>query len=205
MIDAVPAEGGFPVLVPLTVAYSDSDDAAAGQQTMIATAAIRKANPKSPSLLAIADGDRPFPRWNRAKPLAPGEPMFADDPVCGERAIERERAGAGAAIAARKVAGGITRLATLIKNVEKTCTGHVSDEVRLNLRNDLAVARQKAGDDKGCLSALADVVRYTHPKPIARSILFNHALCGGDCDSKRPGCLEGKAARGHKASGGPPR
>jgi hypothetical protein len=99
LIDAVPAEGGFPVLVPLTVAYSDSDDAKAGQQTMVATALIKKANPKSPSLLAIADGDRPFPRWNRARLLAPGQPMFADDPVCGERAIEREHAGASAAVA----------------------------------------------------------------------------------------------------------
>jgi len=90
-------------------------------------------------------------------------------------------------------------------SAEKTCTGHVSDEVQLNLRNDLAVARQKAGDGKGCLSALADVVRYTEPKLIARSILFNRALCGSDCDNKRPGCLEGKAARGRKASVGPPR
>jgi len=201
LIDAVPGPGGFPILVPLTVAYSDSDDASAGQQTMIATAAIKKANPKSPSLLAIADGDRPFPRWNRATPLAPGEAMFAEDPVCGERAIERERAGASAAIASGRSADGTARLATLIKTIEKGCTGRLSDEVRLNLHVDLAGARQKAGDDAGCLSALADVARYTEPKPLARSIMFNQALCGGECDSKRPGCLEGKTARAGKPTG----
>ncbi len=90
---------------------------------------------------------------------------------------------------------------TLIKTIEKSCTGRLSDEVRLNLHTDLAVARQKVGDDTGCLSALADVARYTEPKPLARSILFNQALCGGECDSKRPGCLEGKSARAGKPTG----
>jgi len=77
--------------------------------------------------------------------------------------------------------------------------------VRLNLRNDLAVARQKAGDDAGCMKAIGEVAHYTEPKPVARSIMFNIGLCGGQCDDKRPGCLDGKAARARNAAGVTPR
>jgi hypothetical protein len=95
-LSAEPKPNGRPTLVPLTVAYSDSDDPAAGQQTMVATASIKKANPDQPSLLAVPDGDRPFPRWPRARPLAPGEDIFAEDPACGARAVAKARAEASA-------------------------------------------------------------------------------------------------------------
>jgi hypothetical protein len=69
---ATAARAAAALVLPFTVAYSDSDDPASGQQTMVGTASIRNARPERPSLLAIPDGESPFPRWPRARPLAPG-------------------------------------------------------------------------------------------------------------------------------------
>lgn len=186
---------GFPVLVPLTIAYSDSDDAAAGQQTMIATTAISRARPIWSSLLAVADADRPFPRWHRAKPLAAGDDIFAEHPTCGPRAVVRARAAAAAPLKSGAPADAAARLTALAELMRDRCGGHLSNDTSASLANDVALARHKAGDDAGCLRALGNAREPVSPA-VARAINFNRALCGGPCKDDAPGCGEGKAARG---------
>ena len=195
LIGAEPNSNGWPVLVPLTVAYSDSDDPAAGQQTMVATAPIRRATPVSPSLLAVPDGDRPFPRWPRAKPLAPGEAIFAPDAECGEQAVARARSSAAAPLkSGAAYADAAARLQTFVDRLRDRCTGRVSPDTISGIYIDLALARHKAGDDAACLVALRNIHEAASP-PVVRAGTFNRALCGDPCKDERAGCLEGKAAR----------
>jgi hypothetical protein len=189
--------GTEPILVPLTVAYSDSDDAGAGQQTMVATAPIRRANPESPSLLAVSDGDRPFARWPRAKLLAPGAAVFAEDPACGPNVLARARAQAAAPLKSGAFADAAARLQALAEGVREKCLGLVPPETNAGMYTDLAVARHKTGNDPGCLTALRGIYE-TVPPEADRARVFNTALCGGDCNDKQPGCAEGKAARAAK-------
>jgi hypothetical protein len=80
LVGALPGRSPSPLVVPFTVAYSDSDGPAAGQQTMVATAPIRNAKPERPSLLSIPDRDGPYPRWPRAKPMEEGRVMLGGNP-----------------------------------------------------------------------------------------------------------------------------
>jgi hypothetical protein len=194
LVGAEPRGPGSSALVPFTVAYSDSDDPAAGQQTMVATAPVKRAKPAPPSLLAVSYGDRPFPSWPDARPLAKGEAIFAEDPECGEHAVARARAKAAAPLASGAAADAAARLAALVDGLHDKCFGRIPPETDTGMRIDLALARHKMGDDLGCLAALRGIYENLPPAAITRT----RALCGEPCTDETPGCAEGKAARAAK-------
>jgi len=196
--DLVGAEVRAP-LVPLTVAYSDSDDPAAGQETMVATAPVTRAKPNPPSLLSPSEGDCPFPLWRSPTDLREGDAVFAEDPVCGERAISQARANAAASLESGAYADAVARLTTLTKNTHVQCDGRISPDAHTGMRIDLALARHKAGDDAGCLDILVGGFDSLSLSPsVARAREFQRALCGDRCKAATPGCQEGKAARAAK-------
>jgi hypothetical protein len=197
LLGAEPTGDVQPALVPLTIAYSDSDDPAAGQQTMVATARIKRAKPDPPSLLALPYDDRPFPRWTRAQPLAKDSAIFAEDPTCGEHAVARAHAQAAAPLKSGAYADAAARLKALVDGTRDKCSGQITPDAYSNMRIDLALARHKLGDDKGCVAALGDTAETVSP-PVARTRQFHRALCGEPCKDEVPGCLEGKAARAGK-------
>ena len=97
LVGAEPGPHGWPVLVPLTVAYSDSDDPAAGQQTMVSTATINRAKPESPSLLLFPTA---IPRFHAGPGQAAGirrSDLRRGRGVRRQRGRPRSRAGRGAA------------------------------------------------------------------------------------------------------------
>jgi hypothetical protein len=195
--DLLGARSTGPALVPFTVAYSDSDDPAAGQETMVATAPLKKAKPNPPSLLSISDGGGPFPVWTKATQLPKGEAIFAEDPVCGERAVSETRAAAAASLKSGAYADAAARLDTLTKVTRHQCSGRLSPDTDAGIRIDLGLARHKTGDDAGCLDMLNSFFDHLSPS-VARDLQFQRALCGDRCKDAAPGCQEGKAARAAK-------
>jgi hypothetical protein len=195
--DLLGARSTGPALVPFTVAYSDSDDPAAGQETMVATAPVKKGKPNSPSLLSIPDGGTPFPLWTKAAELAKSEAIFAEDPVCSERAISEARANATAALKSGAYPDAVARLTALIDATRDRCAGRLSPDTYAGIRIDLSVANYKIGDENACLITASDTFGPLSPS-VARAAEFQRALCGYLCKDATPGCQEGKAARAGK-------